>query len=207
MNSRSKRLVDVSASELETDVRWGLVRRILESQQFAKSARLHDFLLYVCRCALENRSDEISEHTIGERVFERASDYNPNEDNIVRSQARLLRQKLDAYFVSEGAGEPLLLRIPKGGYCPEFIERCEVESGPERAVLHSAKRSEWRTPLVGGLLVAIAALVLVTGVLAWFSREPGSRRHPGPGLCVLIGRRLIVVTTIRAEHDNHCNSS
>ena len=65
VNSRSKRLVDVSASELETDVRWGLVRRILESQQFAKSARLHDFLLYVCRCALENRSDEIIEHTIG----------------------------------------------------------------------------------------------------------------------------------------------
>ena len=158
----------MSASELETDVRWGLVRRILESQQFAKSARLQDFLLYVCRCALENRSDEISEHWIGERVFERATDYNPNEDNIVRSQARLLRQKLDAYFVSEGAGEPLLLRIPKGGYCPEFIERCEVESGPERAEVDSAKRSDWRTPLVGGLLVAIAALVLVTGVLAWF---------------------------------------
>jgi len=169
VNSRSKRLVDVSASELETDVRWGLVRRILESQQFAKSARLQDFLLYVCRCAIENRSDEISEHWIGERVFERATDYNPNEDNIVRSQARLLRQKLDAYFVSEGAGEPLLLRIPKGGYCPEFINRSDVASGePERAELHSSKRSEWRTPLVNGLLVAIAALVLVAGVLAWF---------------------------------------
>ena len=159
----------MSASDLETDVRWGLVRRILESQQFSKSARLQDFLLYVCRCALENRTDEISEHWIGERVFERATDYNPNEDNIVRSQARLLRQKLDAYFVSEGASEPLLLRIPKGGYCPEFIQRCVIASDePERTETHSAKRSEWRTPLVSALLVAIAALVLVASVLAWF---------------------------------------
>jgi hypothetical protein len=171
----------VSASELETDVRWGLVRRILESQQFAKSARLQDFLLYVCRCALENRSDEISEHWIGERVFERATDYNPNEDNIVRSQARLLRQKLDAYFVSEGGGEPLLLRIPKGGYCPEFIERCEIASGEHApAELPSAKHSEWRTPLVGGLLVAIVALVLVTAVLAWLLARPRESAQPHP---------------------------
>jgi hypothetical protein len=67
--------------------------------------------------------EEISEQKIGERVFHRPPEYNPNEDNIVRSQARLLRQKLEAYFATEGAGEPMVLRIPKGGYVPEFIER------------------------------------------------------------------------------------
>lgn len=97
--------------------------RISESQRFAKSARLRDFLLYVCRAALDSHIEEISEQKIGERVFHRPSDYNPNEDNIVRSQARLLRQKLEAYFATEGAEEPLTLRIPKGGYVPEFMER------------------------------------------------------------------------------------
>jgi hypothetical protein len=110
----------------DQDVRWELVIRIAESQRFAKSLRLREFLLYVCRAALDRHVDEISEQKIGERVFHRSPDYNPNEDNIVRSQARLLRQKLEAYFSTEGADEPLVLRIPKGGYVPEFIER-----GPE----------------------------------------------------------------------------
>ena len=104
VNSRSKPLLDTSASSLrpnsksgpepglEMDPRWELAKRIVSSQQFVKSARLQDFLLYVCRCALENRIDEISEQKIGDRVFERGAGYNPNEDNIVRSQARLLRQ-------------------------------------------------------------------------------------------------------------------
>ena len=100
-----------------------LTQRIINSPQFVKSSRLQDFLLYVCHCALENRIDDVSEQRIGERVFERESGYNPNEDNIVRSQARLLRRKLDAYFASEGDDEPVILRIPKGGYAPEFIEQ------------------------------------------------------------------------------------
>ena len=172
MNSRSKRLDDLPSVDLETDVRWALVRRILDSQQFVRSARLQDFLVYVCRCAVEDRLDEVSEHRIGESVFERPSDYNPNEDNIVRSQARLLRQKLDAYFASEGASEPLVLRIPKGRYCPEFIERTEGFAKPADGIDHDrpsgTTSSQWRTPLVDGLLIAIGSLVVVIAVLAWF---------------------------------------
>jgi hypothetical protein len=123
-------------------------------------------LLYVCRCALENRIDEISEHRIGERVFERGSDYNPNEDNIVRSQARLLRQKLDAYFASEGEQEPIILRIPKGGYAPEFVER-RVLAPAEAAESVAPANSQWRTPIVRWLLTAVAALVTAVIVLAW----------------------------------------
>ena len=172
MNSRSKTFLDgpVSgpASGLETDVRWGLVQRIIGSHQFAKSGRLQDFLLYVCRCALENRGDEINEQIIGERVFQRSPDYNPNEDNIVRTQARLLRQKLDAYFASEGNNEPLILRIPKGGYVPEFVERPVTLPAEPAAPVHSP----WRTPVVRGLLAAIAALGVVVIVMAWLLVYP-----------------------------------
>ncbi|HKQ74103.1 MAG TPA: hypothetical protein VJ810_10420 [Blastocatellia bacterium] len=147
------------------DARWNLAQRIVGSQLFVKSARLQDFLLYVCRCALENRIDEINEQRIGERVFERSPDYNPNEDNIVRSQARLLRQKLDAYFASEGANEALILRIPKGGYAPEFVER-SAPSPTEPAESAAPSYSQWRTPVVRGLLVAVAALATVVIILA-----------------------------------------
>jgi len=173
-------LEDGLVSGFETDARWGLAQRIAGSQQFIKSARLQDFLLYVCRCALENRVDEISEQRIGERVFERAPDYNPNEDNIVRSQARLLRQKLEAYFASEGASEPLILRIPKGGYAPEFVER-SVQSLAELAESASPAHSQWRTPVVRGLLAAVAALVIVVIALAWLlERGRESALRPAP---------------------------
>lgn len=59
--------------DLETDSRWALTLRIINSPHFVKSSQLQDFLLYVCRCAMENRIDEISERRIGERVFERES--------------------------------------------------------------------------------------------------------------------------------------
>jgi len=153
-------------SGLETDSRWALTQRIINSSHFVKSGRLQDFLLYVCRCALENRTDEISEHRIGERVFERGSDYNPNEDNIVRSQARLLRQKLDAYFTSEGEQEPIILRIPKGGYAPEFVERRALAPA-EPAESVPPANSQWRTPVVRWLLTTVAALVTAVIVLTW----------------------------------------
>jgi hypothetical protein len=183
VNSRSKPLLDTAASSLkpnsgpnlepslEMDMRWGLVQRIVSSHQFGKSTRLQEFLLYVCRCALENRIDEISEQRIGERVFERGADYNPNEDNIVRSQARLLRQKLDVYFASEGEHEPIILRIPKGGYAPEFVERplpAPAKPDESRALVQSL----WRTPLVRSLLAAVVGLVMVIVVLAWSLVNP-----------------------------------
>src|SRR5262249_41939264 len=174
VNSRSKNSLDTGADRLESnlepnlemDSRWALTQRIINSPHFVKSGRLQGFLLYVCRCALENRIDEISEQRIGERVFERAPDYNPTEDNIVRSQARLLRRKLEDYFASEGEQEPVILRIPKGGYSPEFVERRALAPA-EPAKSGTPAISQWRTPLVRGLLTAVAALVMVIFVMAW----------------------------------------
>ena len=181
--SRSKISFDGAAPGLDpnlhVDLRWELAQRIVNSPHFAKSGRLQDFLLYVCRCALENRVDEISEQRIGERVFERPHDYNPNEDNIVRSQARLLRQKLEAYFASEGANEPIILRIPKGGYAPEFIER-SIQAPAETAESAAPVHSQWRTPVVRCLLAVVGALVVAIITLAWLVAHPKELSSPAP---------------------------
>jgi len=76
--------------------------------------------MYLCELALHGRSDEINEQNIGEALFERAPNYDPSIDGIVRSHASRLRQRLEQYFSEEGAHETMRLSIPKGGYTPLF---------------------------------------------------------------------------------------
>ena len=93
---------------------WQLVQRIASSRGFNKSELLKNFLLYVCERSLTGDAQEITEQRIGIRIFGRPEGYDPGEDNIVRSYARMLRKRLDAYFAEEGAGETLRLLVPRG---------------------------------------------------------------------------------------------
>jgi succinate dehydrogenase hydrophobic anchor subunit len=192
----------VVASELQQDLqwenphlvgdpRWQLARRVAASSSFARSSLLANFLLYVCDRALSGKTDEISEHQIGVHVFGRRPEYNPSEDNIVRSYARHLRQRLDHYFEAEGKQEELRLSIPRGKYVPHF----EPNKVPDALPLDDEGTSE-RRPVAAPVrkdppaapvsraqpprfwrfgLSAIALVLLACGVLGWtFSRRTAS---------------------------------
>jgi hypothetical protein len=120
--------------EPAVDERWGLIHRVLRNPAFIRSPRLSEFLLYVCERAIDGRTDEISEQQIGVQVFKRAPGYNPNDDSIVRSHARLLRQRLDLYFEEEGKEEQVRIHIPKGRYVPLFEHRDVERVLPDRAL-------------------------------------------------------------------------
>ncbi|HEV2273449.1 MAG TPA: hypothetical protein VGR96_04750 [Acidobacteriaceae bacterium] len=107
----------------EVDPRMALVERLAASQHLKSSARLRDLLFYVADCAIREAPAEATEQQIGVHVFHRAPGYNSSEDSIVRTHARLLRQKLAAYFAEEGASENLVLEVPKGHYFPVFRPR------------------------------------------------------------------------------------
>ena len=113
-------------SAVENDPRWELAERIVASPSFIRSPRLCSLLMHLCELALHGRSDEINEQSIGVALFERAPNYDPSIDGIVRSHASRLRQRLEQYFNEEGAHETIRLSIPKGGYTPLF----EVHSQP-----------------------------------------------------------------------------
>ena len=100
-----------------------LVRRLAASSTFERSPRLRAFFLHVCRCALDNRPEGATEQQIGICVYDRPLGYNPNDDNIVRSQARQLRLKLEHHFANEGKDEAIVITIPKGRYLPVFEPR------------------------------------------------------------------------------------
>jgi hypothetical protein len=102
---------------------WALVERVAASEQFSRSARLRDFLLYVGRQSLMEGCQEIHEQEIGAQVFGRPAAYDRSSDNIVRVNATELRKRIESYFESLGAGEPLLFEIPRGSYVPVFRRR------------------------------------------------------------------------------------
>jgi len=109
-----------------SDGRWPVVERIAASQHLKSSPRLCQFLFYVAECAIREAPEEATEQQIGIRVFGRPPGYNSSEDSIVRTHARLLRQKLEAYFAEEGLAEKVIVEMPKGHYLPVFLERPEV---------------------------------------------------------------------------------
>ncbi len=149
-----------------------LVRRVAGSSTFEKSPRLRAFFLHVCQCALDRRPEAATEQQIGIHVYDRPPGYNPNEDNIVRSQARLLRMKLEHYFANEGRDEPIVITIPKGRYLPAFEERPE-----EGAVSRGVRAVEARSPRP--LHIAIGIAVLFGLVIVWLGYQLFEVRSPG----------------------------
>src|SRR5690242_5961006 len=87
--------------------RQSLIERVAASEQFSRSVRLRNFLLYVGRQSLKPNSPEIHEQEIGEQVFGRPSSYDRSQDNIVRVNASELRKRIELYFATTGLHEPL----------------------------------------------------------------------------------------------------
>ena len=112
------------------DPRWQLVGRIIASPHLSKSSRLCGFLRFVTEETLAGRGEQLNEQRIGIHVFERKLDYDSADDNIVRSHASRLRQRLEAYFLAEGRDETLRVELRRGSYIPNF----EVVSTPPRQI-------------------------------------------------------------------------
>jgi hypothetical protein len=153
------------------DPQWDLVLRVAASPGFEKSERLSAFLLYVCERAIQHRPNEITEQQIGVHVYGRPWGYNAADDNIVRSQARVLRWKLDQYFAQEGRSEPVVITIPKGAYLPVFETRTVVNP-PVAEPIAAPARARTLSPL---LLVMSGMIVLLSIACAWlaFARVAG----------------------------------
>jgi len=166
-------------STLASDKRWALINRIASSPHLKTSPRLCEFLFYIAKCAIREAPEDATEQQIGIRVFGRPPGYNSSEDSIVRTHARLLRQKLEAYFALEGAEEELILEVPKGHYLPVFHNREIRAAQPAQSVHLTSEIDVHRetqpadpadAPKNGRLWIAVLMSLLLIGVaatLAW----------------------------------------
>jgi len=112
--------------------------RILASPIFRNAPRHSRFLSFVVHRMLEGRADSVKEYVIGLEVFERAADYDPGSDPIVRAEARRLRSRLSEYYAGPGSNDPIIIDLPKGGYAPVFRQRTAV-AVPEEGLPETAE--------------------------------------------------------------------
>lgn len=162
---------------------WALVERVAASQHFQSSARLKDFLLYVASCSLKGAPEEVTEHFIGINVFHRSPGYNSAEDSIVRTHARLLRQKLADYFQNEGSWEETVIEIPKGHYLPVFRPRLPVAPGQSAPSTpdDDANADKWREARWRPRFLVTTAILLCVVAAGWWGTRKWSSVRAQPG--------------------------
>lgn len=186
--------IELAATHLSAREEWLLAQRVAASSGFRKSELLQRFLLEICALALSERAHLITEQHIGVRIFGRPEEYDPGEDNIVRSYARTMRRRLDGYFAGEGSTESLRLDVPRGGYVPVFsaapqaAERMALETpSPSPAPIHegtsamahgpSPARHPLRWSAMGALTGALVMLLLWAACSAVVARAHRSAAH------------------------------
>lgn len=142
------------------------LERVLAAPGFREAGRLTPFLRHLVERALEGETAGLKESVLGVEVFQRAADYDPRTDPIVRVEARRLRARLEEYYQGEGAANTVRLTLPKGGYVPVFQV---VEQGPGRGgeTVFRMKKAA----LLAGVLVPMLAVGLL--IVARWGGTPG----------------------------------
>lgn len=174
-------------SEPSVEERLALIERVAASEQFGRSARLRDFLLYVGRQSLKEGAFEIHEQEIGIRVFGRPASYDRSQDNIVRVNATELRKRVDAYFAGVGEKEPLIFEIPRGAYKPVYRWRTEAYPLPLHVSQQSAiiapagqfSASSRRFPPERLAWAMLTMALLIVCVVLWYQNS-SMRAAPQP---------------------------
>ena len=149
---------------MPSDAARAELERVLQSPSFRYSERLRRFLRFVIDKQLSGNTDQIKESVLAMEIFDRDAAYDSRVDSIVRVEARRLRDKLAAYYASEGQANPVIIELPKGGYVPTFRFQAVTESADERAseAVASAPSRQFpvKTLIVAGCVCALALVAL-----------------------------------------------
>jgi hypothetical protein len=99
-----------------------LLRRILSSRQFAHADNLKRILRYLVERSEDSATPPPKEYEIAVHAMGRPASFDPRTDPIVRVSLGSIRDRLLAFFATEGRDEALRLDIPKGQYRVHFTE-------------------------------------------------------------------------------------
>src|SRR5215472_7036373 len=114
---------------LELEALQSQVQRILQSKAFRTSEVQRNLLSYLAEKSISGNADALKEYTVGLDVFAKPASYDPRQESTVRMHVARLRQKLAEYYRSDGADDPIIVDLPKGGFKVTFEPR-PVEPPP-----------------------------------------------------------------------------
>ena len=134
----SRLVDDLPASE---DAICQQLTLILSSPLFSRSERLSRFLRFTIEYALCGRQDDLKEYLIGTEVYDRRPPYDPNQDSIVRTEARRLRSKLKEYYDRADKNDRIFIYFRLGSYVPVFRVGANPTAEPTVAATISLERS------------------------------------------------------------------
>jgi TolB-like protein/Tfp pilus assembly protein PilF len=145
------------------------LQRILASRTFRAAQGQRKFLAYAVEEVLAGHANLLKEYVIATEALDRDASFDPRLDPIVRTEARKLRARLDKYYLTEGARDPLRVELRKGSYVPSFHEA--VDPDPEPPPTIEAKEPETPSSVPEthverpsrpgkGMLAAFAVLIL-----------------------------------------------
>jgi len=170
------------------------IDNIIKSHSLRGSESLCKLLQYLAKQSLYHPDAPLKEYQIATEVYGRPSDFDPQSDSTIRVQAGRLRLKLAEYYATEGATDPILVRIPKGSYHLTFEAR-PVDSPqtqtvfprpPQRSDAVASVPAFWRIAVIL-LLAGLTTSLVVLGSLLWNRKlpapamaAPSSPRPPAP---------------------------
>src|SRR6202035_4540080 len=108
---------------VELEANQTQVQRIIQSKAFRTSEVHRNLLQYLSEKSLSGTADTLKEYTVGLDVLGKPPSYDPRQESVVRMHVARLRQKLAEYYRTEGAQDPIMVDLPKGGFKVTFESR------------------------------------------------------------------------------------
>ncbi len=133
-----------------------LLQRIFASRRFAHAHLLKRVLAYVCERSADPAAPSPKEHEIAIEAMKRPESFDPRTDPVVRVTMASIRERLLAYFATEGRHERLRLSIPKGQYRAVFTEAKAPAPGEPDQTARSALGRFWSPYFARQILLVIA---------------------------------------------------
>jgi hypothetical protein len=123
------------------------IERLTASKTFEASEVHRRLLHYLAEKSLAGEADRLKEYIIGVEAFGKPETYETKQDSIVRLQVGRLRQKLAVYYQSEGAGDPVIVSLPKGAFKLNF------DPAADHTAAHTSAPRNWTRILAATLAV------------------------------------------------------
>ena len=168
---------------VELEANQAQVQRIIQSKAFRTSEVHRNLLQYLAEKSLSGTADSLKEYTVGLDVFAKPASYDPRQESVVRMHVARLRQKLAEYYRTEGADDPVIVDVPKGGFRVTFETReivPEPVAAPVTEAHRGAERSHRKENILIGLLVGAVLCASAFGVELW-REKPRAFRPVGSG--------------------------